>query len=306
MTIPIQPTKLTRAALHMDTLVTIQLVSAEPTDLLHRQLDRAFTAFTAVEQVCSRFSPESELRQLCQKIGAPTPVSPLLFEAIRIALEIADLTEGVFDPTIGHHMESQGFNRNYLTGEKTLPPPLADLHVPATYRDVLLDEETRTVLLQKPLRLDLGAVAKGLAVDLAAQELRSSAGFLINAGGDVYAGGLNERGEPWQVGIQHPTQPHDIITSLSLTNAAICTSGSYERISRENPNTHHLLDPRTGTSASQLLSCSVVAPFAMLADAFSTAAFLLGPVQGQELLQEAGLTGIFITPDLHIHRGEEV
>ncbi|KEO84873.1 FAD:protein FMN transferase [Tumebacillus flagellatus] len=303
MTNGLQRRTKTRSALHMDTLVSIQVVSHESPEVLQHQLDLAFAAFSAVERVCSRFDPDSELRRLCEIVGEPVPVSGLLFEAVRFAWEVADMTHGVFDPTIGHRMEHAGFTRNYLTGEKTAPQALE----PATYRDLLLNEENRTILLKKPLRLDLGAVAKGLAIDLAAQGLRRAGGFLINAGGDVYAGGRNEHGELWRVGIQHPAHPDEIITSLTLTDSAVCTSGSYERVavSTDQTLTHHLLDPRTGTSAQDLLSCTVTASYAMMADAFSTAAFLLGPTDGQALLDEAGLSGLFITPDLTILGGRE-
>lgn len=303
MSARISKTLTSRAALHMDTVVSLHVVSSEPAHVVQKRLDQALLAFQAVERVCSRFSPESELCRLSQRVGEAVPVSPLLFESLWIAWEIADLTEGVFDPTIGHKMEANGFNRNYLTGEKTTP--LAAPTEPVTYRDLVLDESARTVLLQKPLQLDLGAVAKGLAVDLATRELRNCPGFLINAGGDLYAGGRNEHDEPWRIDIQHPTRPDETITSVLLEDQAVCTSGSYERISSHAPDTHHLLDPHTGTSPQQLLSCSVIAPFAMLADACSTAAFLLGADRGANLLESLGLRGIFVTPDLTVTMGKE-
>ncbi|PWK16452.1 FAD:protein FMN transferase [Tumebacillus permanentifrigoris] len=294
-----------RTALHMDTVVSLHVVSSRSEDDVQARIRRAFEAFLAVERVCSRFDAESELRRLCTHVGEAVQVSPLLFEATRIAWEMAELTDGVFDPTVGHRMAAHGFNINYLTGEKALPPAQATASATVTYRDLILDEQHRTVTLQKPLQLDLGAVAKGMAVDLAARELREFEGFLINAGGDIYAGGLNDHDEPWVIGIQHPTQPDQTITTLRISDAAVCTSGSYERVSPEQTGIHHLLDPRTGRSPSQLVSCTVVAPQAMLADAFSTAAFLLGPEKGQELVAEAGLTGVYVTPDLKVYQGEE-
>src|SRR5205814_8426807 len=126
--------------------------------------DRAFGWFCEVEKCCTRFDPESELRQLTTRIGVPVPVSPLLYEAVRFAVEVAKESGGAFDPTIGCAMETQGFNREYRTAEivRTTIAPLASV----SYRDVDLDPAHQTITLSRPLVLDLGAVAKGLAIDM--------------------------------------------------------------------------------------------------------------------------------------------
>lgn len=294
---------LKRSALYMDTVVGIT-VAAPQSPAAEAAIHRAFQHFAQVEQVCSRFDAASELSQLSLQVGWPVRVSPLLFGAVQFACEMAGFTSGVFDPTVGGMLERFGFDRDYRSGQRRdsgIDPSLA-----ASYRDVLLDPEARTILLQKPLLLDLGAVAKGLAVDLAARELAPLGGFTIDAGGDVYAAGLNADGEPWRIGIQHPLRPDELIWSFSLTDAAVCTSGGYERPSPVARGAHHLVDPRSGSSPTDLLSCTVVAPFAMLADAASTAAFLLGPEQGSAYLDAAGLGGLFIDSSLHLQLTEKM
>jgi thiamine biosynthesis lipoprotein len=129
---------------------------------------------------------------------------------------------------------------------------------------------------------------------------------MIDAGGDIFVGGLNEREEPWLVGIRHPSQKDDIICTLRLSNAAVCTSGSYERISSKTVNTHHLIDPLSGESAHHMVSCTVIAPFAMMADAFSTAAFILGSDKGLAQLENVGLDGLCILNSLEIHMTKEM
>ena len=188
-------------------------------------MDRAFEAFRNVEQACSRFSPDSELMTACREVEKPVQISPFLFEPLKFALEMAKLTDGVFDPTIGKVMEEQGYNRHYLTGEHMESP--SDDSV--TYRDIILDEQAHTLYLNKPLVIDLGAVAKGFAIDLAVNELKDFAGFVVNAGGDLFAGGVDENGDPWKIGIQHPEKKDQIIAEIEISNQAICTSGSYER-----------------------------------------------------------------------------
>lgn len=281
-----------QAGLAMDTVVSLAVVTAGPEAEAMERMAHAFATFAAVERTCSRFDGASEVARLSETVGVPVRVSSLLFEAIRFAWQVAEATEGAFDPTVGRQLQALGFTRNYLTGERLEAG--VDPHTPVSYRDLVLDEAERTVLLRRPLVIDLGAVAKGLAVDLAARDLVGCEGFVIDAGGDIYAGGCSESGEPWAIGIQDPQQPGGTVTTLRLADAAVCTSGSYERPSPAKRGAHHLVDPRTGGSPSDLLSCTVIAPFAMMADAFSTAAFVLGRERGAALLAEAGLRGLFI------------
>src|SRR5436190_16172071 len=109
-----------RTVMLMSTCVTIRVVGhgADRQQAVERReiVDRAFGWFHEVEKCCTRFDPESELRQLTTQIGVPVPVSALLYEAVRFAVEVAEETEGAFDPTIGRPMETRGFNREYRTG----------------------------------------------------------------------------------------------------------------------------------------------------------------------------------------------
>ena len=119
----------------------------------------------------------------------------------------------------------------------------------------------------------------------------------VDAGGDLYLGGLNEQGAPWSIGIRHPRNELELIASLRISNQAVCTSGDYER-RIPSANAHHILDPRTGASARAVASATVVASGAMLADALATAAFVLGPEKGIELLNRMGVEGLILTPEL--------
>jgi thiamine biosynthesis lipoprotein len=271
----------------MNTLVTIRVITAETPDA-NAAIDRAFGWFHEIECRCSRFDPASELMQLTA--GDPAPVSPMLYEAVRFALMVAEMSDGAFDPTVGRRMQALGFDREHRTGEIVRQPDDESV----SYRDVRLDSESRTISLLRPLTLDLGGVAKGLAVDAAVRELEPLENFVIDAGGDLYLGGLNERGAPWSVGIRHPRHDGETIASLHVSNQAVCTSGDYERA-------NHVLDPRTGSSAQTVASATVVGPNAMLADALATAVFVLGPGAGIDLLDRVGLEGLIVTPALQQH-----
>ena len=286
----------------MGTLVTIQVVhDSEIATVVNEAIDAAFGWFHEIEERCSRFSPTSELMQLTVHAGEAVAVSPIVFEAVKFALMVAEESDGAFDPTVGNAMAERGFNREHRTGAAI--PSLSETG-PVTWKDVRLDQERRTITLLRPLMLDLGAVAKGLAVDTAAMELRPFANFAIDAGGDLYLGGLNPQGEPWSIGIRHPRRDGELIDSLLVSDQAVCTSGDYER--RISDDEHHILDPRAGGSPRAVASVTVVAHGAMLADALATAVFVLGPEAGIQLLQRMGVAGLIYTPKLERYETGEL
>lgn len=295
-----------RTVVLMGTFVTIHVVGhvasregdSDPEQTMQGEaaVDRAFEWFRRVEECCTRFEPHSEVMQLANQVGVPVRVSAILYEAVQFALAVAEQSGGAFDPTVGYAMETRGFNREYHTGK--MVKTRLDVSGSVSYRDVRLDPEAKAVTLLRPLILDLGAVAKGLAVDLAARELQSLRNFAIDAGGDLYLGGCNREGKAWSIGIRHPRSDGELIDSLRISNRAVCTSGDYERRSAKD-NSHHILDPRTGSLANEVASVTVIAPNAMLADALATASFVLGPADGIELFDRMGVDGLIISAELY-------
>ena len=288
-----------KTKLYMDTVVEIEVISSKAKEEIEKKMNCAFTAFQKVEQACSRFTRSSELMLASQKLRTPVEISPFLFEPLYFAMEMAKLTDGLFDPAIGKVIEQAGFNRHYLTGEKM--QSIADES--ATYQDIVLDPETRTLTIKKPMVIDLGAVAKGFAIDLAAKELGDFERFIVNAGGDIFAGGTHDLHNKWNIGIQHPYQKDKTIATIQICNEAICTSGSYERRNPLNKDGHHIVNPKTKNSPNEWVSCSVIAPYAMMADAFSTVAFL---PKGQIVMESLELKGLLITPELQFKRIGEI
>jgi thiamine biosynthesis lipoprotein len=288
----------------MDTIVTATVVSECPAAEVEPVLQRALGWFGEVERVCTRFDPASELMRLCAATGRPIEVSPLLFEAVRFSLHVAAISGGAFDPTVGAAQARRGFDRNYMTGEHI---GVSTAGNDASYRDLVLNAKDRTVELRRPLIIDLGAVAKGMAIDLAAKELAAEFdAFSTDAGGDVFVQGRNPDGEPWRVGVEDPRGP-GLLTAVVLERGSVCTSGDYERPANSGEGEHHLLDPHSGRSPREVVSCTVVAPTAMAADALSTAAFVSGPEAGLRLLEEQGVGGLIVDRELrrHVTRGFE-
>ena len=244
----------------MGTLVTMRALATDAE--APAAMDRAFAWFREIEGVCTRFDAASELRRATERAGVAVPVSAILFEAVRFALLVAERSGGAFDPTVGRRMEARGFNREYRSGKVVRSGEGGE----ASWRDVELDVEARTMLLHRPLTLDLGGVAKGLAVDAAARELAPFRDFAIDAGGDcIWADATAgaSRGA-WGYGIHG--REGGLIAPVRVSNQAVCTSGDYERTGAV-AGEHHILDPRTGASPGRAASVTVVAAGAMLADA---------------------------------------
>ncbi len=277
-----------------------------------RAIGEAYAWFGQVEASCSRFDASSELSRVVAAGGAPVAVSPLLFEPLRFALAVAESSGGAFDPTVGAAMLARGHDRAWRDDARVprvAPTDATDATDAAavqgdtpTWRDVILDAERRTVRLARPLALDLGAVAKGLAVDLAARALSGAdgvTGFVIDAGGDLLAAGHAEDGAPWRIGVRHPRQADALLETLTVRDAAVCTSGDYARPLADGAT--HLVDPRTGRPAGGIASATVIAPQAMVADALATAAAVLGAEAGIAFLEAQGVEGLLVTAEQQRH-----
>jgi thiamine biosynthesis lipoprotein len=135
------------ATISMDTGVNIQVLSDEPRDRVELAVGRALAWFDTVERICTRFDRTSEVMQLVDQMGRPVHVSTLLFEVVAFAMQLAEQTEGAFDPTVGARLEQIGFDTNYKTGEAIHTP----VDAAVSFRDVKLDRRARTVELRRPV-----------------------------------------------------------------------------------------------------------------------------------------------------------
>ncbi len=244
----------------------------------------------AVDQACSRFRADSELVALDhapqRRPDATTPVrvSPLLAEAIAVALEAARLTGGDVDPTVGAAMNAAGYDRDFALVPPDGPPVrLTVARVPG-WRSVVLDEEAGTLSLPAGVRLDLGATAKAWAADRAAGEIATvlGCGVLVGLGGDIAAAGQPPAGG-WRVRVQDVSgRPEDPPAGPSAVVAiqagGLATSSTAARRWRRGGDVlHHILDPRTGIPAAPVWrTVSVAAASCAAANTASTAAIIKG------------------------------
>lgn len=281
------------AEVAMDTVFALQVADpaqAQPVSELQAIARAAFAAVHEVERSCSRFDGASELSQLCQRPGEATAVSPLLLELVALALAFAEASDGAFDPTVGDAVMRLGFDREWRTRQPVAPR--REGSAPASWRDVHVDRATGTIRLAQPMLLDLGAIAKGFAVDLMLASLPERCAVSIHAGGDVRCRGPHPDGRAWRVGIRDPLAPDRFVAVAQVDEGAVCTSGRYERVS--DHGAHHLVDPKTRRPVSGLASVTVVAPTAVVADGMATAAFVLGPARGADWLAAQGVDALLI------------
>ncbi|MET0108120.1 MAG: FAD:protein FMN transferase [Candidatus Thiodiazotropha sp.] len=240
--------------------------------------------FRRLDKKLSPYIEQSELA-LVNRMAASEPVviSEEFFRLLETSLEYSVLTEGAFDITfasIGHRYDyRKGVKPSDSTIDRTLP--LID------YRNIRLVAANRTVSFEKPgVRIDLGGIAKGYAVDRGIELLRQRGigHALISAGGDSRLLG-DHRGRPWHIGIQAPRDKERMAAILPLVDNAISTSGDYERFfERDGVRHHHIISPKTGRSAGTLLSVTIIGPNATLTDALSTSVFVLGAEKGMALV----------------------
>ncbi len=212
-----------------------------------------------------------------------------LVRVLAVALDVARLSDGAFDPTI------RPLTALWAFGSEPHVPPEDSIRASAArvgFRRVRVDG-ARVVADRPGVLLDLGAVAKGYAVDRAIETLRAAPGVragLVAAAGDIRAFGEGPRRGAWRIGLAHPRAPGEIVASFPLAGGAVSTSGDYERFFvKDGVRYHHILDPRTGAPARRSVSATVFAPTGTEADALATACFALGPEEGRRLL--AGLPG---------------
>lgn len=254
---------------------------------------RVAATFADAEQRFSRFRPDSELSALNRAEG-PFVASPELFDMLWRARRYSQLTDGLFDPTVGASLSALGYDRSYSPGAldrtNARKPPAA-----ARFDDVVLERETRTVFRPPHVQIDLGGIAKGHTVDRAAAHVGQSGA--IDAGGDAVMRGAPPDARKWSIEIEDPRDASNSIAVIAVADGAVATSAPNRRRWRVGDGfAHHLIDPRTQRSAtSDLLQATVVAESAELADVLAKTAFLLGASAGRRFLaRQPGVGGVLV------------
>lgn len=241
----------------------------------------------AMDNAASRFRPDSEVSTLRNARGAATRVSPLMFEAVVVALAVAEWTDGAVDPTVGGCLEALGYDRDFSQVQTTTANEQLLCGAPG-WHSIVLDHNRRTVSIPRGTLLDLGSSAKALSADRAARSIArvTGSGTLVSIGGDVsVAGRAPDAG--WAIGIAHSSTagPNELEQVVSVESGGLATSSTTVRAwSRNGQTVHHIVDPRSGRNVDPCWSVvSVAGSSCVEANAASTAAFVWGASAPQRL-----------------------
>lgn len=253
-----------------------------------RRLDEAMSTYKATSEV-SKVNAEAAQH--------PVKITRELFDLLTKSLEFSRITEGAFDITYA----SVGYMYNFPKHEKPNEQQIKSALPAVNYRHVVLDAKQQTVrFTQSGVRIDLGGIAKGYAVDrgIALLQAKGVTHALVTAGGDSRVIG-DRFGKPWIIGIRHPDDANKVIAQIPLADTAFSTSGDYERYFDENGQRyHHIIDPKTGHSASKVRSATVIAPTATQTDGLSKTAFVLGPDEAMRIYNKLkDVDAILVAPD---------
>ncbi len=277
------------------TMGTIAAVQAATQADAQRARDLVQPVFDDVNRLFSTWQTNTEICAINQAAGRDTPyaLSPDVKTVIATALTVSRESEGAFNPLVGSLMAAWGFGNGGTPSEPPAPKALQRATLLADWRLIQFNGERSPATLYLPrqgMKLDLGAIAKGYAVDLAFDKLTQAGhtNILIDLGGNLRAIGEAVPGRGgWRTGIRDPFNEGSCVAQFLMTNGqAVATSGSYERfVEIRGVRYAHIMDARVGKPVTGMAGVTVIAPTAMLADVLSTTLFVLGPEKGLELLK---------------------
>jgi thiamine biosynthesis lipoprotein len=223
-----------------------------------------------------------------------------LLENVEKSIYYGELSEGGFDitvqPILDLYKESFSVRKRPPTSEE-----IQEELKKVDYRNV--NVKGNIVSIGNNQEITLGGIAKGYAVDKAVETIENIGvkHALVNAGGDMRALGKKYGSVDWSIALANPRDKKDYITLISLADESVVTSGDYERFFNENKSFHHIVNPLTGYSATELMSVTIIAENAFDADAISTSVFVLGKEKGLELIESLDrVEGLIITREKDI------
>lgn len=266
----------------------------------HALFDEATAEIVRLEKLMTTWDPNSEVSRINAAAGRhPVAVSQETFDVIAESLHDSEMSQGAFDITFETLHGLWKFDQD-LDPHPPTPQQVRERVKYMGYRHVRVDASAHTVYLDEAhVRIGLGGIAKGYAVDRAAHVL-AQAGFtdsMVDGGGDVLLSGT-KNGAPWHLGIQDPRKEHgQIVGVAAVSNRALVTSGDYERFRIVNGvRYHHIIDPRTGWPASASISVSVMSKSAEQGVVLAKGIFMLGPEKGLALARSQGVEAMVIDP----------
>jgi len=280
---------------------TAEITTLDPTGL-SEAIDVLERELAAIDRACSRFRADSEIMRLSRSGGAWTPASRLLREALRAGLDAAETTGGAVDPTVGSSMRALGWDADFRVVVARREPARIELVPAAGWRRIEIDDMHGRVRVPPGIEVDLGATAKALAADRAAGAAFRATGssVLVNLGGDIAVAGPAPGGGGWPILVTDDHRAPSVADGQVVAIAAggLATSSTTVRRWRTSGGVaHHVVDPETGRSATEVWrTVSVAALSCVAANTASTAAIVVGE-DAPRLLARLGVAARLVRPD---------
>ncbi len=278
----------TRTLKLMGTKFDITVV-AESETMGSRYIDMAVNEIQRIEKLISSWDTESETSEVNRNAGIQAvKVSSELFDLINRSLEISTITDGAFDISYASMDKIWVFDGSMkqMPSEEAITSSVEKVG----YKNILLNKTDFTVYLaKKGMKIGFGGIGKGYAADKAKALLiqQGVTAGIINASGDMNTWGHQPSGEEWQVAITNPLNKNKVFALLPIKEGAVVTSGNYEKFVRFNGIRYsHIIDPRSGYPSTGIISATVFAPSAELADALATAIFVMGVEVGLDRINQ--------------------
>ena len=281
----------------MGTVITITVYDVnKPDDYVDQAIAAAFEAIARVNHLASVYDDSSEISLVNREAGNRyVEVDSNLFKIIQQSQKFAELSAGAFDITVSPLIKLWDYHNPNLQ----VPSAVDIQHALSlvNYQDIVL-ENNRIKFKRPGIKIDLGGIAKGEAVDRAMSVLkkRGITDAMVNIGGNLSAMSSKLTKDKRKVWVRHPRQEGKFYGYFKMDNGSVATSGDYERFFMvDSVRYHHIIDPKTGYPATGCVSTTIRAKNAMLADVLSTTVFVLGPEKGMQLIDQLeGVDGVII------------
>ena len=255
----------------------------------NKYIDTAIAEISRIEKLISSWDDNSQTSEINRNAGIkPVKVDKELFDLIERAIAISKLTDGAFDISYASMDKIWKFDES-MTKMPSKEEIISSVEK-VGYQNIVLDKMDSTVFLKlEGMKIGFGAIGKGYAADKAKSLLISKGvpSGIINASGDMNTWGKQPNGDEWKVAITNPMDKNKVFALLPITNGAVVTSGNYEKYVNFNGKRYtHIIDPRTGYPSTGIISVTVFAPKAELADALATSVFVMGKEAGLDRINQ--------------------
>ena len=288
-------TPLVKEGFYFDTYISITVYSPK----YEKELNECMKMCERYEKLFSRTVEGSDIYNINYSNGEYVDVDPETYYLISKAIEYCEETDGAADITIAPLMDIWGFSNKDSEYVRTLPDDatlsIATSHV--DYKSVILDKPNKVKLDDKYSAIDLGFIAKGYIADKLKEYLVSQGveSAIISLGGNINVIGLKPDGSEYNIGIKDPDNTSAIISSVSVNDKSVVTSGTYERyVTIDDKKYHHILDTHTGYPVdNNIKSVTIISDSSLDGDALSTICLILGEENSKEILKKHGASATF-------------